>query len=698
METPYVRRLKRRDLLKFGGAFLVGGAALRPTNAFGQQHGFCPLPKFPACGIDEFFQEFYPTSPFILYPFTDKLPVPEPLHPVSVEELTRDGYAAPHSGAGCQASDGHPLSTHQIWPDRLGLPSPLLYRIKLEVAEHSFTSSKVLPIDASGNVVVPPDGIAGPRSLPNSTIWGYNGKFPGSMINAEYHKPVLVRFENHLNVDHGLDSGDFGAPCRQFLTHLHNAHTAPESDGNPNYRPHGFETGEWVDNLYLNYPPDNDDREKQAFWWFHDHFEGYTGANVYKGLVGLMPVYDRKLDSGDETDPAGLRLPGVRTNYSSGAFKVDYDIPLALFDCRLDDGTTPHKDFHNGCSETHNEEWGRTFFRHFPNHGFVGDVFTVNGKAYPYLEVERRKYRLRFLDASIARGYELVLMRSTRGPKAARGTQGQWLLPDGERCMRFTQIASEGGLLPFPVERRSIVLFPAKRREVVVDFSKYMDGWSTKPGDEIYLVNTLKMEDGRKPDSDDPDYKVPILKFVVSDKATLDNSIIPSTMRELPVMKPVVKRRTFELERGSIGDSDIDSLPPELQEAAKEYEWSINSLPFNPEKSLAFPMRDRPEIWTIKSGGGWSHPIHFHQEEHQVLSRNGVPIPRTGPVKNEALADDMGKEDTVQLTGSETVVLYRNFRTFPAFGHREAKYVAHCHNLAHEDHSMMFGFTIVEST
>jgi FtsP/CotA-like multicopper oxidase with cupredoxin domain len=62
---------------------------------------------------------------------------------------------------------------------------------------------------------------------------------------------------------------------------------------------------------------------------------------------------------------------------------------------------------------------GRTFYKHFPNHGFVGDVFTVNGKAYPVLNVDRRKYRFRFLDASISRIYDFKLMSSTKGPKTA---------------------------------------------------------------------------------------------------------------------------------------------------------------------------------------------------------------------------------------------------------------------------------------
>lgn len=177
-------------------------------------------------------------------------------------------------------------------------------------------------------------------------------------------------------------------------------HTAPESDGNPNWLPRPYEPGEWCDNLYLNWGAGGDWRENQSTLWLHDHSHDHTGANVYKRMVGLYPVYDPRVthNNGDETK--GFRLPGVTTE-TTGA--VDYNIPLVMFDCCLDDGMTPQKDFHNGAGETHPEWWGQTFFRHFPNHGFVGDVFTVNGKAFPVPEAKRRRYRLLLLDASVAR-------------------------------------------------------------------------------------------------------------------------------------------------------------------------------------------------------------------------------------------------------------------------------------------------------
>ena len=119
-------------------------------------------------------------------------------------------------------------------------PDPLVYQLKVEVNTHSFTSSQVLPIDSPAGrrsrsmrrATKYPAGTV--RTLPASTIYGFNGTFPGPMINAEYGKPALVRFENHLDENPmNLDRQDFGSPDYSFLTHLHNGHTAPESDGNP---------------------------------------------------------------------------------------------------------------------------------------------------------------------------------------------------------------------------------------------------------------------------------------------------------------------------------------------------------------------------------------------------------------------------------------------------------------------------------
>jgi len=726
--------ISRRSFLKLGAAGTAAlamastGSLLAPDLA--RRGLLSPRGVFDAASIAlaALYLEDMPTSPLIGgtgvdasgkaigSTFTDPLPIPKALAPIP-KSVYSTWAQPPGPGAGQQNSARN--ETHQIWPSnpKVGYPDPIVYQIKVQVNQHAFTTSKVMPIDKNGNRVVPPPGAPvalnpdGTTSLPKSTIYGFNGTFPGPRINAEYGKPALVRFENHLDENPlNLDRQDFGAPDWSFLTHLHNGHTAPESDGNPNYTMNklslpGYQPKQWVDNLYLNWPAGADDKEKQTFFWFHDHRMDHTGSNVYKGMVGLYPIYDPKnsLDMGDER--FGYRLPGVRTNNPDGSFDVDYDIPLAFYDCRLDDGVTIHQDFHDsefpaaGNPRTHPEWWGKTFYKHMPNHGFVGDIFTVNGTAYPVLEVKRRKYRLRFLDASISRCYEFKLMSSTQGPKSAASLgyggdelQGQYRIPDGQQCMKFVQVATDGGLIASPITRDSFELWPAKRREFIVDFTRYQDGTPTKKGDVIYLTNVMKMKDGRIMNNSsrmglDPNYKIPVLKIVIGDDAP-DNSLIPTTLRAIPNPRQgwqtlLDNRLIFEVQRGGFGG---------------EIEWLINGLPFDPTtpmKSLKNPAGNTPlaqqkmgsfNVWEIRNGGGgWVHPFHLHMEEHRVVMRKGVIVPPA----DAGHPDDASKEDLVNLDASESVIVYRGFRDFVG------KYVAHCHNLAHEDHAMMFGWEII---
>ncbi|HST65785.1 MAG TPA: multicopper oxidase domain-containing protein, partial [Mycobacteriales bacterium] len=333
------------------------------------------------------------------------------------------------------------------------------------------------------------------------------------------------------------------------------------------------------------------------------------------------------------------------------------------------------------------------------NHGFVGDIFTVNGTAYPTLEVKRRKYRLRFLDASIARIYDFKLMTSTAGPKTAISQgfqdvemQGQWRIQDGQQCMKWTEIADDGGLLPVPIVRDSFELWPAKRREHIVDFTKYQDGSPTRKGDVIYLTNVMRMPDGRMWSNSqrflpDPKYKIPVMKIVIGDDAP-DASAVPAAMRDLPPLPSNWKnllddRLIFEVTRGSVGG---------------ELEWLINGKAFDPTVDAtslknklnhsykASPKKNSFNLWEVRNGGGgWVHPFHLHMEEHRTVMRNNKDVSVT---PDAAHPDDKSREDLIALDPSESVIIYRGFRDFVG------PYVAHCHNLAHEDHAMMFGWSI----
>ncbi|WP_158220295.1 multicopper oxidase domain-containing protein, partial [Kineosporia sp. A_224] len=279
-------RVSRRTMLRLGaaGTAATGMAAAKiiATPDLADKGWLNRNGLFEAAAVawsDSVYIENFPTSPLILEPFKDALTIPKAAKPTPASTW-KSWAESPRKDK--QASS--PDSTHQMWCDETpgatpGL-EPIVYEFDLLVRGHSFTSSKVLPIDSAGNPTVSFDsnGASYPagtvRTLPQSTIYGFNGTFPGPMVNAEYGKPVVIRFRNRLDENPwGLDRQDFGAPDWSFLTHLHNAHTAPESDGNPHYtmnygpRYQGYRPGEWCDNLYLNWPAGGDDREKQSFFW-----------------------------------------------------------------------------------------------------------------------------------------------------------------------------------------------------------------------------------------------------------------------------------------------------------------------------------------------------------------------------------------------------------------------------------------------
>ena len=190
----------------FGKPYLAKKGLLSADGAFAATS--------TALGDLLFYLERFPTSPLILDPFKDPLVVPKALRPEPKAGFTR-WPEPPGPGLGQQNSRRN--DRHQIWPSKVGYPDPIIYKIDLKVNTHRFTTSKVLPINADGLPTISFDNgrrvAAGVhRTLPPSTIYGFNGTFPGPMINAEYGRPVIVRFDNHLGQNPlGLDRQDFGA-------------------------------------------------------------------------------------------------------------------------------------------------------------------------------------------------------------------------------------------------------------------------------------------------------------------------------------------------------------------------------------------------------------------------------------------------------------------------------------------------------
>lgn len=499
-----------------------------------------------------------------------------------------------------------------------------------------------------------------------SWSWGfqsgdYGPSTPGPTYAAHYGEPVLVRRFNdlppvgHANVNFGLAS---------TTSHLHNAHTASESDGNP---VDWIDSGEFWDHHYANFPAGHDPLQKLTTLWYHDHRLDFTAANVYAGLAGFYFLFDEE-DTGNEN--TGWHLPSF----------PQYDIPLIIQDIRF-------KTDGDGVAQVVFDAWNTD--------GMLGDRMTVNRRITPRFNVEPRKYRFRILNGGPSRFYELFL-------RAQRGG-GRWEYP------KFTAITGDGNFLPEPVVTESIFLGVAQRVDVILDFSSY------KPGDHVYLHNLLQQLNGAGPtgaymDFDDP--LTNLLRFDIVPLTAPDNSRIPSKFRPWPRVDLAAVNRervwTFDYQGGlwTINNEVMDPnrIDAGIDQGSAEI-WTFRN-----------------------GGRNWSHPIHSHFVEFLFLAINGRPYqesyiqdisgkdaegrnldlePILDSVKQvlDAIPGSKGTRGPVGGIGSfmggrrrDVAILLpsdelRIYMRWPDF---LGKYVMHCHNVVHEDHAMMIRWDIVE--
>ena len=549
------------------------------------------------------------------------------------------------------------------------------------------------PTVGAGSRLPLPDHILGPTIPP---LFGTKARRP-EIVNTtdpcrSPEKPIgggfVVRFVNHLPKDHT----GFGVPRNTI--HFHGGHHLARSDGFPENIdnrpsiPDGFPcvivseppeppggkqpsqpacadhppvsevlpdgraiTERQVCDYYYPFldpgeldrircvpnapPPETTDRPSTQ--WYHDHLLAFTGPNAYRGQAGFVVCFD-EVDNNDENadpvkNPKALKLP-------SG----DFDIPLALQDKRI--AIAP-----DGKSSS-------LVFSSFDHDGFLGDKFCVNGKVQPYLEVQRRKYRFRFLNGSNARIYQLFINDG---------------VPFGQ-TYKMDLIATEGGLLSYPLhDTVSLLLAMAERLEVVFDFSRF------EAGTKLFLENRLPQTNGRKPDDGllvqgNPANQ--LLQFRVIDLVDPDESRVPEELRPFDAIRQEVidhaYRRRFKFER-------------------TDGAWAINGrFAGDLETPIATPTRGQPEIWTLEnSSGGWWHPIHIHSEFFRVLKRNGRPPTITARNPVVAERDGLARRDTILLKGGDTVEVFLNFRD------HLGPFVFHCHNMEHEDMDMMARFDVI---
>ena len=465
--------------------------------------------------------------------------------------------------------------------------------------------------------------------LPPTKVWGYEGQVPGPTIEVEEGETTYIQWKNDLPdkhflpVDHTLHGAHEGMPEVRTVVHLHGANVEPDSDGYPDaWFTNNFQKcGPCFSRTVYEYP----NHQPATALWYHDHALGITRLNVYAGLAGMYIIRDKHERS--------LNLP-------SGI----YEIPLVIQD------------------KTFNED-GSLFYPKtvvvqdpppdFPEvsitPGFAGDTITVNGKAWPYLEVEQRKYRFRILNGSNERFYRMNL------------DSGQ----------DFIQIGSDGGLLRRPVWMKEIVIAPSERIDVIVDFTEQ------PVGTRIRITNTARtpFDFGAPPD---PLTEGLIMELRIIERTSEDTSSIPRYLNCI--------RDYDECDIDKVRDITFDVTTDRFNRLL----FLLNNNDFM-DRITANPIVGELELWRIINPGLGVHPFHIHQIQFRILDRipfDTAVYTQTGQIKftgkpEHPQENDTGWKDTVQaFPGYVTRLMMR-------FGPYTGRYVYHCHILEHEDHDMM---------
>lgn len=484
-----------------------------------------------------------------------------------------------------------------------------------------------------------------------TTVWGYGGTYPGPTIEARTGTPIQVKFLNELPTEHLLpvDTTLHGAeadkPAVRMVTHLHGGHVSPEADGYPE---------NWVAPGKAEETNEYSNDQQAATLWYHDHAMGITRLNVYAGLASFYIIRD------DAEDALGLPAG-------------EFEIPIVFQDRKFtDDGSL----LYVTADDTDVDESIK------PED--FGDVSVVNGKIWPVLEVEPRRYRLRLLNGSNSRFYSLALQ------DAETATE------DGPALV---QIGSDQGLLAAPVTLEGrLLMAPAERCDMIIDFAGF-------EGRE-FIVHS----DAKTPyKSDDQDSDEVVLEEIMMirvgpEVSSADESVVPEVLVPIERMDPASAAVTRELAMLE-GEDEFGRL-----------HLLLDGLMWD-DPITEKPALDSTEVWRLINPTEDVHPIHLHLVRFQVIGR--TPIDAEGYLealeemggegeemmdatgrKKPAVADfitgpmeapdpnEMGWKDTVRANPEYITDIIATYDI-------KGRYVWHCHILEHEDHEMMRPFDVV---
>lgn len=471
-----------------------------------------------------------------------------------------------------------------------------------------------------------------------STLAAVDGSGQGRPVHVEYRSDELPT-EHLLPIDPTLHCGPGADRCQpevRTVAHLHGGHVRPESDGHPEAwrSPDGTEGPQFRAGPFV-YPND----QEGTTLWFHDHALGVTRLNVYAGLAAFYILRDDREQALQDAN----RIP-----------RAPYEIGLAIQDRTFHpDGSLAYPDVPAEGAEDDAPSVEPEFF---------GNVILVNGRTWPVLQVEPRPYRFRILNGSNSRFYDLSLGRG----------------------VVFQQIGSDGGFLDRPVRRERIVLGPAERADVVVDFSSVA-------GEQLVLRNRARSP---FPGGDPPDPQTTASVLAIRVVKPLDRSVpkaeLPAELLETPrpALEPDAPPRQVALYEG---EDDRGRILPMLgTPAAGPLDWD--------DEITERPRLGTTEVWEIVNTTADAHPIHLHLVQFRVLSRQRFDVHRfvpgdpgslrlLGPSRPPA-PEETGPKDTVKAFPGEVTRVVARFDI-------AGEYMWHCHILEHEDHEMMRRYEVV---
>jgi spore coat protein A len=551
-----------------------------------------------------------------------------------------------------------------------------------------------------------------PPGMPQTTVWSYGSvnhpgsfNYPAFTIEARHDRPVRVKWINGL-VDGGggylphllpVDptlhwanppGGRGGRDSRPtfaatpapytgpvpIVTHLHGGHNRQESDG--------F-TEAWYLPAAVNIPAgyarvgsryrrfesifrerfgrrwepgtavfEYDNEQAAATLWYHDHTLGMTRANVYAGPAGFY-----LLRGGDQDLPRGV-LPGGMQEIPIAIQDRSFNRDGSLFypDSRefFDDFAGPY--IGSGSSDI-SPIWNPEFF---------ANTMVANGRTWPTLEVEQRRYRLRLLNGCNSR---FLILKLVTDPLTARPAQA---------ALPFWQIGAEGGFLPKPVQLPELLIAPAERADVIVDFGELPVGTA------LYLINEGPDEPfgGGLPGADfpaaDPATTGQVMRLVVVPRTSRERSRAPERL-DLPAPRPVGRaRRTRRVSLNEENSAVLPGVGPAAAELGTLSRDRREGVPREWGGAITeTPRVGDTEIWELHNFTADAHPIHIHEVQFRVLDRRLF-----GGARRPRERWEGGLKDTVIAYPGEVTRVKARFE-------HPGLFVWHCHILEHEDNEMM---------